>query len=151
MTIVASQKGHPAEFMFKPFSSPRWAKSVANFPAVKLEKPQNVTGLAAFLAEHIPATHRRRSTIVTCYAAEGSERELIRKQYSDRMAENIIKCYEVSETARAIIQDWDFGLLRHGQSPDDFWNEQARLMLAAGVEIVRIRAHVGCSPVEFKI
>lgn len=153
MTIVAAQNGHHDQFMFKPFSSPRSAQCVANFPVVRLDKPEGLTGLAKFLFENVPATHRRRSVIVTCYAAEGSERELLRKKYANRpqYAENIIKVYGISEDARAVIQDWDFSLLRHAVSAEQYWEEQAGLMIAAGVKVVSVRASVGAAPVKFEI
>lgn len=150
MTIVACQNNTPNQFLYKPFSNPGWKGELGKYPAVKIDSPKSVTGLAKFLSENLVATHRHRAAIVTCYAAEGSEIELMRKRYG-KLAENFIKCYEVSETARAVINDWDFGLLRHGQSSDDFWNTQASLMIKAGVEIVEIRKHVGTEPVVFEV
>lgn len=153
MTIVACVKGHPSEFMFKPFSSPRWAKNEGNFPVIELEKPVTLSGLAKFLADNIPSTHRRRSTIVTCYAAEGTERAAIREKYhaKPQYAENVIKCYNVSETERAVINDWDFALLHAGTDAVSYWEIQADLMIKAGVEIVKIRSSISAVAVEYKI
>lgn len=153
MTIVAAQNGHKDQKWFSPFSSPAWAKKEIKYPVVKLDRPDGLTGLAAFLAENLAATHNHRSAIVTCYSAEGTERALIRERYKAKpeYAENVIKCYGVSESERAIINDWKFGLLRHGQTASDFWNEQSDQMVAAGVEIVKIRRSVGETAVEYKI
>lgn len=57
-------------------------------------------------------------------------------------AENVIKCYGDSLDKPQQIDDWAFGQIRTDESDEEFWNRNARLMIAAGAKSVKIGAAI---------
>lgn len=54
-------------------------------------------------------------------------------------AENLIRVYDLEKQA-ARIDDWHFDIIEPGQTDENYWNNQAARMVAAGVGRVRIGA-----------
>lgn len=137
-------------------------------PIVRIEKPSSLTGLAHFLADNIPnATRHRGAFMVTCYSGFSEAEELRKeasccknlfykvasrsfknKEQASDYAENLIKAYSL-DSKPSYINDWDFSTYRDADTPESFWSRQAANMIAAGVQMVKIRPPMSSSLVYF--
>lgn len=152
MNIVATTQRRPGHEWFTPYSN---APTTGGFAIARIQPTASLEGLAKWLSETVPVTHRRRGSLCVRVYLGWTKGEELRRQVKaghwrgvalfseDRIsaalkdAENAISVYGLDDEP-AMIQDWDFHVLGPDETADEFWQAEAAAIVAAGAVRVSV-------------
>lgn len=166
--VSASSFRHPDAVQRTVFSTPHGDPIVVH-PVVIFDKPEGLTGLAAFLADHVSNTTRSRGALVVrCWNGKSEAEQLLAqasdpdmlgvyhvngKRFRDKakalaVAEKVIQCFDLGKRA-ACINDWEFAQAFPGETAERYWKTEAARMKLMGVELVKVCSPLGGDAVYF--
>ncbi len=155
MNIVASRTSDPRSFMFTPYEpSPLSNKK---YPCARVNPDiWALSPLAQFLAGNVSHTHRHRGALIVRLLSRTTQAELIRRAAAEKhyacgttfigpnaaaralkRADSIIRMHSL-ERKESSINDWDFSLLEIDETPEQYFEQEARKIIATGAYVVEV-------------